>query len=113
MHRRHLIGLVTALLLPLPALAQAWPAKGPVRLVDVFPPGGSVDQVARVAPDGHTFAVVFDTHGLRRLAVTTSTRNASLPEVPALAEGGFPGFEAPAWWAVPAHEGQQHQGRLS
>lgn len=27
--------------------AQSWPAK-PVRLVAVFPPGGSVDQVARI-----------------------------------------------------------------
>ena len=76
--------------------AQAWPTK-PVRLVAVFPPGGSVDQVSRVfaqqlqsqlnqtfivenkggasgsigtaevaraAPDGHTFAVVFDTHAV-------------------------------------------------
>jgi len=30
-----------------PALAQNWPAK-PVKLIAVFPPGGSVDQVARV-----------------------------------------------------------------
>lgn len=30
-----------------PAFAQAWPVK-PVRLISVFPPGGSVDQVARV-----------------------------------------------------------------
>ena len=82
------------------AMAQttpAWPARGPIKLVAVFPPGGSVDQVARIlavplqaalgqtvivenkggasgsigaaavaaAPaDGYTFAVVFDTHGV-------------------------------------------------
>ena len=82
---------------PLAALAQAWPAKQPIKLVAVFPPGGSVDQVARIlaqplqqqlgqsiivdnkggasgsigtaavaaAPaDGYTFAVVFDTHAV-------------------------------------------------
>ena len=231
--------------------ASAWPTRGPIKLVAVFPPGGSVDQVARIlavplqaqlgqtvivenkggasgsigaaavaaAPaDGYTFAVVFDTHGvnpalipnlpfdsrrdlspvvlvgtspmvlatfagsefktfsdvlaaskakkpvsygsigsgslghvamsllskganfdwahipykgggplmndavaghvplsigsvfvtkphidskrLRPLAVTTSKRSTSLPDVPTLAESGFPGFEAPAWWAV-------------
>ncbi len=30
-----------------PAFAQAWPAK-PVKIISVFPPGGSVDQVARI-----------------------------------------------------------------
>jgi tripartite-type tricarboxylate transporter receptor subunit TctC len=83
--------------LPVQALAQAWPTKQPIKLVAVFPPGGSVDQVARVlgqqlqtqlgqsviienkggasgaigtaqvaqaAPDGYTFAVVFDTHAV-------------------------------------------------
>jgi len=78
-----------------PAQAQAWPSKT-IRLIAVFPPGGSVDQVARIlsqqlgkqlgqsvvvenvggasgsigtnavakaAPDGYTFGVVFDTHG--------------------------------------------------
>lgn len=229
----------------------AWPMRGPIKLVAVFPPGGSVDQVARIlaqplqaqlgqsviienkggasgsigaaavaaAPaDGYTFAVVFDTHGvnpalipnlpfdskkdlppvilvgtspmvlatfagsdyktfadvvaaakakknvsygtigsgslghvamellgknggiawthvpykgggplmndavaghvplsigsvfvtkphidskrMRPLAVTTSKRSPNLPDVPTMAESGYPGFEAPAWWAV-------------
>lgn len=233
------------------AFAQAWPTKQPIKLVAVFPPGGSVDQVARIlaqplqqqlgqsvivdnkggasgsigtaavaaAPgDGYTFAVVFDTHGvnpslipnlpfdtrkdlaavalvgtgsmvlatnvdspyksftdvvnaaragksvpygsigsgslghlavtllaksgkfdllhvpyrgggplmndaiaghvplavgsvflvkphidskrMRPLAVTTSQRSKYLPDVPTFAESGFPGFDAPTWWAV-------------
>jgi tripartite-type tricarboxylate transporter receptor subunit TctC len=242
---------VAALCVPQFASAQAWPAKQPIKFVAVFPPGGSVDQVARIlaqalslqigqsvivenrggasgaigtaavaqsAPDGYTFAVVFDTHGvnpslnphlpydtkkdltplvlvgtspmvlathvnseyktfkdvvdaakakknvsfgsigngslghlamallgkdanvewthvpykgggplmsdaisghvplsiasvfvtkphidsgrMRPLAVTTSKRAADLPNVPTVAENGYPGFEAPAWWAV-------------
>lgn len=240
-----------SLLAPLGALAQAWPGRQPVKLVAVFPPGGSVDQVARIlaqplsqqlgqsvivenkggasgsigtafvaaAPaDGYTFAVVFDTHGvnpslipnlpfdtkkdltpvilvgtspmvlatyagseyktfadvvaaaktgknvsygsigsgslghvamallgksgdidwqhvpykgggplmndavaghvplsigsvfvtkphidskrMRPLVVTSSKRSSNLPDVPTVAESGFAGFEAPAWWAI-------------
>lgn len=248
--------LVFGLLAPfaIGALAQtppAWPTRGPIKLVAVFPPGGSVDQVARIISvplqtllgqsvivenkggasgsigaaavaaspaDGYTFAVVFDTHGvnpalipnlpfdskkdlapivlvgtspmvlatfagsdyktfadvvsaskakknvsygsigsgslghvamtllgknggldythipykgggplmvdavaghvplsigsvfvtkphidsgrLRPLAVTSSKRSPDLPNVPTIAENGYPGFEAPAWWAV-------------
>jgi len=237
----------------LPAQAQLadWPKRQPVKLVAVFPPGGSVDQVARILatqltqqlgqsvivenkvgasgvigthavvtapPDGYTYAVVFDTHGvnpslmpsmpfdtrrdiapvillgtapmviatpagsdfktfadvvaaakakknvsfgtvgsgslghlamallgknggiewthvpykgggplmqdavaghvplsvasifvtkphvenkrLRPLAVTTSRRSPEMPDVPTLAESGYPGFDAPAWWGV-------------
>ena len=39
--------LAASLLVPAPALAQAWPTKQ-VRMISVFPPGGSVDQVARI-----------------------------------------------------------------
>jgi tripartite-type tricarboxylate transporter receptor subunit TctC len=242
---------LAALTVPQLATAQAWPSKQPIKFIAVFPPGGSVDQVARIlaqamsqqlgqsvivenrggasgaigtaavaqsAPDGYTFAVVFDTHGvnpslnphlpydtkkdltplvlvgtspmvlathvnseyktfkdvvdaakakknvsfgsisngslghlamallgkeanvewthvpykgggplmsdaisghvplsiasvfvtkphidsgrMRPLAVTTSKRAADLPNVPTVAENGYPGFEAPAWWAV-------------
>ncbi|MEI7426855.1 MAG: tripartite tricarboxylate transporter substrate binding protein [Betaproteobacteria bacterium] len=79
--------------------ADDWPNRKPIRLISVFPPGGSVDAVARVlAPalqnhlkqsvivenvggasgvigtsalvrsdsDGYAFAVVFDTHGVNQ-----------------------------------------------
>jgi tripartite-type tricarboxylate transporter receptor subunit TctC len=41
-----------------------------------------------------------DSKRVRPLAVTTTKRSPDLPEVPTLAELGFAGFEAPAWWAV-------------
>jgi tripartite-type tricarboxylate transporter receptor subunit TctC len=41
-----------------------------------------------------------DSKRLRALAVTTSQRSANLPDVPTVAESGFAGFDAPAWWAV-------------
>lgn len=91
-------GLATMAAAPLTVAAQAaWPTRQPIKLVAVFPPGGSVDQVARILaqplgqqlgqsvivenrggasgsigtaavaaapPDGYTFAVVFDTHAV-------------------------------------------------
>jgi len=41
-----------------------------------------------------------DSKRLRPLAVTSAKRVADFPDVPTIAEAGFPGFEAPAWWAV-------------
>jgi tripartite-type tricarboxylate transporter receptor subunit TctC len=58
---RAITAAMLCLVAPL-AAAQAWPSK-PVRMVAVFPPGGSVDQVARVLAQqlsvqlGQTFLV--------------------------------------------------------
>ena len=41
-----------------------------------------------------------DSGRLRPLVVTSSQRAPNLPAVPTLAESGFAGFEAPAWWAI-------------
>jgi tripartite-type tricarboxylate transporter receptor subunit TctC len=41
-----------------------------------------------------------DTNRLVPLAITSAKRNKDLPGVPTVAESGFPGFEAPAWWGV-------------
>jgi tripartite-type tricarboxylate transporter receptor subunit TctC len=42
---------------------------------------------------------------LRALAVTTLGRSATMPEMPSLAEQGYPGFEAISWQAVLAPAG--------
>ena len=42
---------------------------------------------------------------LRALAVTGDIRSGALPDVPALAEQGFPGFSALSWWGVFAPAG--------
>ena len=42
---------------------------------------------------------------LRAIAVTGNQRSGALPEVPSLAEQGFPGFSALAWWGVFAPAG--------
>lgn len=96
MKRRALLAAALAVFGIQMGYADTWPSK-PVKLVAVFPPGGSVDQVARILsqplaqvlgqpvivdnkggasgsigtaavaksdPDGYTFAVVFDTHGV-------------------------------------------------
>lgn len=44
-------GLAAAGLLPRPALAQAWPAGKPITLLVGYPPGGSVDLVARTVAE--------------------------------------------------------------
>ena len=42
---------------------------------------------------------------LRALAVTSANRVPSLPDVPTIAESGFPGFDAATWFALVAPAG--------
>jgi len=98
MFKKLLVGAVVATA-ALGAVAQEWPAAKPIKIISVFPPGGSVDQVSRILaealrtelnqvvvveniggasgaigtaavarsdPDGYTFGVVFDTHGVNQ-----------------------------------------------
>jgi tripartite-type tricarboxylate transporter receptor subunit TctC len=49
MLKRSFIALaLAACVAPMWAWAQAWPTKQPIKIIAVFPPGGSVDQVARI-----------------------------------------------------------------
>lgn len=47
LRRVHRAAISALLLVPIAAMAQQWPTK-PVKVISVFPPGGSVDQVARI-----------------------------------------------------------------
>ncbi|QKH37771.1 tripartite tricarboxylate transporter substrate binding protein [Achromobacter pestifer] len=57
-------------------------------------------------------------HKLKALAVTTSERLAVLPDVPTVAESGFPGFRAATWFglavprAVPQADAQRLQAAI-
>ncbi len=116
------------------ATAQPWPAK-PVRLVAVFPPGGSVDQVSRVlaqqltlqlgqtfivenkggasgsigtaevarsAPDGTTFAMVFDTHAVNPSLIPNLPFNTVKDLAPVMLIGTSP-------MAIVAHVAQPYK----
>ena len=77
------------------------PYKGsPPAHVDLM--GGSVDvmfdNIVPVAPHVRQGK-------LRALAVTTKTRAAALPDVPTMAEAGYPNFEATAWFGLLAPAG--------
>jgi hypothetical protein len=118
-----LAALAVASLAPIGALAQAWPTKQAIKLVAVFPPGGSVDQVARMlgpvlsqqlgqsvvienkggasgsigaaavaasAPDGYTFAVVFDTFGVNPSLIPNLTYDSKKDLAPVILVGTSP-----------------------
>jgi tripartite-type tricarboxylate transporter receptor subunit TctC len=52
---------------------------------------------------------------VRALAITSATRSSVAPELPTVAEAGFPGFEAIGWfgWVAPAKMPRDIVGRLN
>ena len=64
--------------------------------------GGRVDAAFTSVP-----SVVQHVRGgrLRAIAVSSAKRNAATPDVPSVAEQGFPGFDVNPWWGVLAPAG--------
>lgn len=77
------------------------PYRGAVWLNDVLG-GHQVQMSFATAP-----SIIQHVRGgrLRALAVNTPKRSAAMPEVPTIAEAGFPGFDASAWFALMAPAG--------
>jgi len=75
---------------------QHVPYRGmPQALTDVI--GGQIDCVFADPASAH--GLILDGK-LRALAVTSSTRLATMPELPTIAESGLPGYELTAWVGV-------------
>ncbi|WP_321963684.1 Bug family tripartite tricarboxylate transporter substrate binding protein [Paraburkholderia sp. J7] len=74
--------------------------------------GGSVQAVVEVIPSA---LGQVSSGALRALAVTSPVRFAGLPQVPTLAESGFPGFDATSWsgLSVPAKTSDTVVSRLA
>jgi tripartite-type tricarboxylate transporter receptor subunit TctC len=74
--------------------------------------GGRLDAAAVGAPAVMQF---IKTGKLRCIATGTSRRLAQLPDVPTVAEQGFPGFEMTQWYGLlaPASLPQAHADKLS
>jgi tripartite-type tricarboxylate transporter receptor subunit TctC len=113
---------LAAVLAAAPAFAQNWPTK-PVHFIVPFPPGGSVDPLARLlgaklteplktqfivenrpgaggsigtaaaakaAPDGYTFVVVFDSHGVNQALIPTLPFDTAKDFAPVMLVGNAP-----------------------
>lgn len=92
--------------------AEVFAAMSQTQLMHVPYKGGGAVMTDLIA--GHVdllFASVLESIGhvksgkLKALAVTTTTRSDTLPEVPTVAESGLPGYESGSWLALLAPSG--------
>jgi tripartite-type tricarboxylate transporter receptor subunit TctC len=97
---------------PIHLAAELFALSAGVELQNVVYPGSAPALTAMLSGD---VQVMFDVvltalpfvraNRLRALAVTTRERLAVLPDVPTVAESGFPGYEASTWFGVAAPRG--------
>lgn len=64
--------------------------------------GGQINMLFESVGTAHTY---LKTGKLRALAVTSTKRNPSLPDVPTIAESGVPGFSAVPWYTISVAKG--------
>lgn len=64
--------------------------------------GGQIDMLFDSLGTAHA---QIKTGKVRALAVTSTTRNPSLPDVPTVAEAGVPGFDSVPWYTISAASG--------
>ena len=64
--------------------------------------GGQVDSAFSSVP---SVLQMIKTEKVRALAISSGRRNAAAPEIPTIAESGFPGFDVNPWWGILAPAG--------
>jgi len=64
--------------------------------------GGQVDSAFSSVP---SVLQMIKTDKVRALAISSGRRNAAAPEIPTIAESGFPGFDVNPWWGILAPAG--------
>lgn len=64
--------------------------------------GGQVDSAFSSVP---SVLQMIHSEKVRALAISSAQRNAAAPEIPTIAQSGFPGFDVNPWWGILAPAG--------